>query len=78
MVLEIISIEKINGCYSAKVKDLAGEEIEAMFHADCSDFFAKDVKRNSVLVLDNVATFSLNKAKFYLVIMAECINRIVK
>ena len=55
IVLEITNIDVVNQCFYTKFKDLRGEEIQGVFHADCKDRVKADrMRKGSVVVLTQV------------------------
>lgn len=77
IVLEIIQFDVTNQCYHAKFKDLKGDEIYGTFHADCRDEIKKNrCRKGSVVVLKDVSAFRMSNGRYYLVMIAKCIERI--
>lgn len=78
IVLEVMHVEMVGNCYQVTLEDIIGDQIEATFHSDCKEYFAKQIRRGRILILQNVALFSLNPRNIYLIIKADCICHIVK
>ncbi len=85
---EVMSVELVGNCYQVKLQDIAYETIDATFHSDCKEFFAKQIRRGRVLILKDVfyflfkflqiAVFSLTSRSVYLILKADCIVSVVK
>ena len=67
------------------LKDVHGQQILASMHPSCRDIVIKQVRRGRIIILKEVAMFSLggsgafNKFKNYvLVVMDHCVERVVK
>lgn len=72
-------MEMVGNCYQVKMEDLLGEEqIEATFHSDCKELFQRQVRRGRIMVMRDVALFSLNPRNPYLIVKAECVVSVVK
>lgn len=86
-VFEVMAVELVGNCYQAKLQDIASDSIDATFHSDCKEFFAKQIRRGRVLILKDViclilnfqiAVFSLTSRSVYLILKADCIVSVVK
>jgi hypothetical protein len=61
IVLEITNIDVVNQCFYTKFKDMSGEEIQGVFHADCKDRIKNDrMRKGSVVVLSQVGNRLIN------------------
>lgn len=56
IVLEITNIDVVNSCFNVKFKDMYGEEISGVFHADCKERIKTErMRKGSVVILINVS-----------------------
>eukprot|EP00347_Sterkiella_histriomuscorum_P010819 403374806 len=78
ILLEVLGVEVVGNCYQVKMQDIIGDQIEGTFHSDCKEQFSKQIRRGRVLILENIAVFSLNPRSIYLIIKADCIKSVVK
>ena len=67
------------------LRDIHGDQILSSMHPSCRDIVIKQVRRGRIMILKDVAMFSLggsgafNKFKnFVLVVMDHCVERVVK
>ena len=64
IVLEVLNFEMVNGCFHARLKDLAGEEIQGTFHANCKETIKTNrCRKGSVVILKQVSTYSIESCK---------------
>jgi len=56
-VLEVTNFEIVNGCYQARLKDLAGDEIQGTFHSNCKEKIKSNrCRKGSIVVLKDVSS----------------------
>ena len=59
LALEVQSVETVGNCFQVVLKDVQGETILANMHPSCRDIVIKQVRRGRILILKDVAMFSL-------------------
>ena len=84
IALEVRSVETVGNCYQVILRDASENEIQASFHPSCRDIVVKQVRKGRIMILKEVAMFSMGgsagmKNKNYvLIVMNECIVQVVK
>ena len=79
LALEVRSVETVGSCFQVILRDVHEDFIQASFHPSCRDMMVKQVRKGKILILKDVAIFSMGgstglKSKNYvLIVMGECI-----
>ena len=79
LALEVRSVETVGNCYQVILRDAHEELIQASFHPSCRDIVVKQVRKGRIMILQDVAMFSMGgsagmKNKNYvLIVMGDCI-----
>ena len=77
--LEVRSVETVGSCFQVILRDVNEDVIQASFHPSCRDIMVKQVRKGKILIMKDVAIFSMGsntglKGKNYvLIVMGECI-----